>query len=156
MRPLLTAVVLILSAAVVLAEPLKPREGWEVFPTEKSYAELVSDVKKAIAANGLAVVTEAGPTDAAARRGVTIPGNRVIGAFNNEFAVDILTLSTAAMIEAPMRLYVTENPNGTATLAYKTPSIVFTPYFEEGGLELVELAAELDRRFAAIAGDAIK
>ncbi len=55
------------------------------------------------------------------------------------------------MIEAPIRFYVTENADGTATLSYKTPSAVFAPYIDEGGAELAAIAGELDAIFAAIA-----
>jgi len=55
------------------------------------------------------------------------------------------------MIEAPVRLYVTEQADGTAILSYKTPSHVFAPYLDEGGDKLIALAQELDQRFAAIA-----
>jgi uncharacterized protein (DUF302 family) len=123
-------------AAQTVAD-MAPRDGWEVLPTTKSYDDLVAATKDAVAANGLAVVT----------------GNRVIGAFNNVFAVRILEMSTAAMIEAPIRLYVTENTDGTATLSYKRPSTVFAPYMAEaGGLDAA--AAELDTIFAAIAAAA--
>ncbi|MEO0991408.1 MAG: DUF302 domain-containing protein, partial [Pseudomonadota bacterium] len=101
-------------------------------------------------------VTQAGPTGAAKARGITIPGNRVIGLFNNVFAVRILDLSTAAMIEAPIRMYVTEDLDGTATLSWKTPSHVFAPYFAEGGADLVAAASELDSLFEAVAQDALK
>lgn len=143
-------------AGLAQAEDLKPREGWEVFPTDKSYDTLLTDLKQAVTDNGMGVVTEAGPTETAAARGVTIPGNRVVGVFNNDYAVKMLELSTAAMIEAPIRFYVTENTDGTATLAYKTPTTVFFPYRKEGGIELVELAAELDSAFATIASEAVK
>ena len=102
----------------------------------------------------MGVVTQAGPTGAAKARGITIPGNRVIGLFNNVFAVNILNLSTAAMIEAPIRMYVTENADGTATLSYKLPSTVFAPYVGEDGPELATLASDLDTIFAAISQDA--
>ena len=78
----------------------------------------------------------------------------MIGVFNNDFAVRVLATSTAAMIEAPIRFYVTENADGTATLSYKLPSTVFAPYLDEGGADLAALAAELDRHFAAIAAQA--
>lgn len=147
------ALVLTLAAAASAAQAgeIEPREGWVVMPTEKSYDELVSAVKEATKAEEMGVVTEAGPTEAAAGRGVTIPGNRVIGVFRNDYAVDILNLSTAAMIEAPIRIYVTENEDGTAMISYKTPSAVFAPYAAEGGAELMQKAAELDGIFAAIA-----
>ncbi|MCE8554035.1 DUF302 domain-containing protein [Ruegeria pomeroyi] len=142
-------------ALPALAGDLSPRPGWAVHATAKTHAQLVEDTRVAITANGLGIVTQAGPTEAAARRGITIPGNRVIGAFNNDFAVRILALSTAAMIEAPIRFYVTENTDGTATLGYKLPSRVFAPYLDEGGDELAAIAAELDARFAAVAAQAI-
>lgn len=130
---------------------IAPRPGWNVMHGEKSYDDLVADTVAAARAVKLAVVTQAGPTGAAANRGITIPGNRVIGVFNNDFAVRVLRLSTAAMIEAPIRLYVTENADGTASLSYKLPSAVFAPYTDEGGEALIAIAAELDERFATLA-----
>ena len=142
----------------VLAFPLHaemaPRDGWSVLKSDKPYADLVDAVKASAKSNGMGVVTQAGPTGAAKQRGIEIPGNRVIGLFNNVYAVRILGLSTAAMIEAPVRMYVTENADGTATLSYKTPSHVFAPYFEEGGPDLEAAAAELDAMFAAVAAAA--
>ncbi|NOD92050.1 DUF302 domain-containing protein [Ruegeria sp. HKCCD4884] len=131
-------------------------EGWAVYPTDKPYSELVDDTKAAIKENGLIVVTQAGPTKAAAARGITIPGNRVIGAFNNDYAVRVLETSTHAMIEAPIRFYVTENEDGSATLSYKTPSFVFAPYASEGGQALADIATELDTKFQSVAQDAVK
>ena len=148
-----------LLAAAVALWPLNAvaqyaRPGWASQATEQSYDALLQAVVSAANAHGMAVVTQAGPTEAAAARGITLPGNRVIGVFNNDYAVRVLTLSPAAMIEAPIRFYVTENEDGTATLSYKTPSFVLDPYFEEGGEELAEIAAELDAIFAAIAATA--
>ena len=143
-------------APFAMAGDLAPRPGWAVHDSEKSYGDLVKSVRSAVKANGMIVVTQAGPTGAAAKRGITIPGNRVIGVFNNDFAVKVLGHSTAAMIEAPVRFYVTEDADGSATLSYKLPSHVFAPYMDEGGAGLVALAAELDETFAAIAADALK
>lgn len=149
----------LLSALCLLALPAwatEPLAGWAVYPTTKSYDQLVDATKTAIKENGLIVVTQAGPTKAAAARGITIPGNRVIGAFNNDYAVRVLETSTAAMIEAPIRFYVTENDDGTATLSYKTPVFVFAPYIPEGGAALSEIAEELDVTFQEIAESAVK
>ncbi|MEM8655584.1 MAG: DUF302 domain-containing protein [Pseudomonadota bacterium] len=153
MRAALIALALTLMPLAALAE-MAPRDGWSVTPTAKSYDQLIADVKAAAKANKMGIVTQAGPTGAAKARGVTIPGNRVIGLFNNVYAVNILNLSTAAMIEAPVRVYVTENADGTATLSYKLPSTVFAPYVDEAGPELATLATELDTIFAAIAQEA--
>lgn len=123
------------------------RPGWRSIATDKSFEDLAELVKDSASAVDLAVVTEAGPTEAAKKRGVNIPGNCVIGVFNNDFAVRILALSKAAMIEAPMRMYVTENSDGSATLSWKIPTAILTAYEDEGGDELIAIGKELDARF---------
>ncbi|MBY5934684.1 DUF302 domain-containing protein [Tateyamaria omphalii] len=155
MRLFLATLALILTTATAQAE-MAPRDGWSVTPTSKTYDQLIADVKAAAKANKMGVVTQAGPTGAAKARGITLPGNRVIGLFNNTYAVNILNLSTAAMIEAPVRVYVTENADGTATLSYKLPSVVFAPYVPEAGAELAALSDELDTVFASIAAEAVE
>jgi uncharacterized protein (DUF302 family) len=154
MRHLAFALALLPLAAVAQTPEVKPlaeRDGWRVIDSAKPYGAMVDAVKAATKANMMGVVTEAGPTDAAKALGVTIPGNRVIGVFNPKFAVRVLPLSTAAMIEAPIRFYVTEDADGSSTLAWKTPSFVFAPYMAEAGPELATIAAELDAKFEAIA-----
>ena len=144
----------VLAAAQAQAGSIAPRDGWAVRDTGQTYAELLGNLKAAVKAEGMFVVTEAGPTEAAKGRGITIPGNRVVGVYRNDYAVRALATSTAAMIEAPIRFYVTENEDGTATLSYKMPSHVFGPYLAEGGADLAAIAAELDAIFAAIAARA--
>ncbi|MEM7544272.1 MAG: DUF302 domain-containing protein [Pseudomonadota bacterium] len=129
------------------------RDGWSVTETTLTYEALLDRLKGAIKANKMGLVTQAGPTGAAASRGITIPGNRVLGVFNNRFAVRMLTASEAAMIEAPVRFYVTEQPDGTATLSYKLPSFIFQPY-EGDSPDVAAIGAELDVIFAQIAADA--
>ena len=146
----------VMLASAAWAADMAERPGWAVMPTEKAFAALVKDLSAAVKANGMIVVTRAGPTKAAAKRGITIPGNMVVGVFNNDFAVRVLATSTAAMIEAPIRFYVTENADGYATLSYKLPSFVLAPYADEGGAELVALAEELNAKFAAIAAEAVQ
>lgn len=142
-------------AAPVAAE-IFAREGWAIHTSTKDYQTLLADLKAAVKAQNMGVVTEAGPTGAAAARGITIPGNRVVGVFANDYAVQILELSTAAMIEAPIRFYVTEEGDGTATLSYKTPSHVFAPYVPEAGEKLSAVATQLDAVFSAIATAALR
>lgn len=148
------ALIFALWTGAALAQSVTPRDGWVVMPTTKPYAQLVKDVVAAVKANKMGVVTQAGPTGAAKKRGIDIPGSRVIGVFNNVYAVRIINLNMAAMIEAPVRMYVTENEDGTATLSYKTPTMVFTPYFAESGPDLGVAASELDVIFNTIAGAA--
>jgi len=154
MRALVLTLALLPFAAVAETPAVKPmadRDGWRVIDSAKPFGAMVDAVKAATKANKMGVVTEAGPTEAAAKLGVTLPGNRVIGVFSPQFAVRVLPLSTAAMIEAPIRFYVTEDADGTSTLAWKTPSHVFAPYAEEGGAALAGVAKELDAKFEDIA-----
>ena len=156
--PSILPALLFLSIALVspAQAEMAPRDGWWVGKTAKSHDQLIEDVRSAVTAHGFGVVTQAGPTGAARARGITIPGNRVIGVFNNDYAVRVLALSTAAMIEAPIGMYVTENTDGTATLSYKLPSTVLAPYMAEAGPDLATIAADLDVEFAAIAEAAVR
>lgn len=151
---LVVLVSLAMAMAGIAPAQVQPRDGWQVIDTDLGHAALLDQLLAAVAQEGMGVVTQAGPTGAARQRGIEIPENRVVGVFNNDFAVRVLALSTAAMIEAPVRFYVTEDADGTATLSWKEPSFVFAPYADEGGAELADIAAELDRRFAAIAARA--
>ncbi|QBY01014.1 DUF302 domain-containing protein [Rhodophyticola sp. CCM32] len=152
----LSLLFLILSTGFATAQSVDPRDGWVVMETDKPFETLLEDLSSAVSDEGFAVVTQAGPTGAARSRGIEIPENRVVGVFNNIYAVRILGLSTAAMIEAPVRFYLTEDEDGTATLSYKTPGFVFAPYMEEGGPDLAAAAAELDTSFLAIANAAVR
>jgi uncharacterized protein (DUF302 family) len=136
------------------AGPIAPREGWAVIATPHAYAALNARVDAAISRAGMGLVNAASASQGAAAQGITIPGNRVVGVFRNDFARRMLAASLAAGIEAPIRLYVTENADGTATLSYRLPSAVFAPYASEGGTALATLAAELDGIMRAIAADA--
>ena len=82
-------------------------------------------------------------------------GTQSVGIQSDEvrFAVRMLEASIPAGIEAPIRFYITENADGTATLSYKTPTAVFAPY-QDGGAKLREMAAELDVIFDKIASQA--
>jgi uncharacterized protein (DUF302 family) len=120
-------------------------------PTAHTFDVLLARVERAVERHGLAVVAKASASRGAAARGIRIPGNAVVMVFRNDYAVRMLEASVAAGIEAPLRLYLTENADGTATLSYRRPSAVFRSY---GHPELDRLANELDDLFGRIARDA--
>ena len=102
----------------------------------------------------MGLVTRASATVGAKSLSKTIPGNMVVGVYRPDFAIRMLKASVAAGIEAPIRFYITEDPtNGKATLSYRTPSSVFSPY---KNADLDAMAKELDVIFAKIAADATK
>lgn len=139
-----------------LAESSLDRDGWVSYKTSKSFKELNASLNSSIKANGMRRVTGASASAGAKGRGLTIPGNRIVGVYRNDFAIRMLEASIAAGIEAPIRYYVTENEDGTASLSFKTPTKVFSPYMEEGGDQLKELASELDALFGKIASEAVE
>ena len=141
-------------AAAAQAAPLAARPGWVIAPTPHAYGALVTRLEEAVKANGMAQVNAASASDGAKGAGFVIPGNRVVGVFRNDFARRMLAASVPAGIEAPVRVYITENADGTATLSYRTPGAVFAPYFEGAGDDLRKVAGELDTVFAKIVGDA--
>ncbi len=150
---MLRFVFVFLVAAILAVPALAVPDGTRVLPTIHTFNVLVQRLQQAVADNGMGLVSQASASAGAARRGVTIPGNYVAGVFRNDFAVRMLGASVPAGIEAPIRFYVTENADGSASLSYKTPTAVFAPY--DGGPELQALGAELDALFAKIAAQAV-
>ena len=130
-----------------------PVSGYHVMATPHGFAALVKRLNAAIKSNGMFAVSRASASAGASGRGITIPGNMIIGVYRNDFAVRMLEASIPAGIEAPLIFYVTENADGTATLSYRAPSATFAPY---GSAALDEMAGELDILFAKIAAAAIK
>ncbi len=133
------------------AQSINPREGWFVFPTQYSFKELENRTRAAVKKAPIVIVSQASASSGAHNQCIEIPGNRVIGVYRNDYARRMLAASVAAGVEAPIRLYLTENEDNTATLSYKTPSSVFAPYMNEGGEDLQTLATELDAIFLGIA-----
>ncbi|MGC1427124.1 MAG: DUF302 domain-containing protein [Albidovulum sp.] len=136
------------------AQGIAPRDGWVVVSTPHDFATMTERVVGAAKTATIAIVTQASASDGARSQGIEIAGNRVFGLFRNDYARRMLAASVVAGIEAPIRLYLTENSDGTTTLSYKTPTAVFAPYADEGGEALAALAGELDTVFAALVADA--
>ena len=147
--------VIVAAMAGVAHADVEEDDGWVVLLTPHSYQELIARVDRAAKDNKIAVVTRASATVGAKKAlNKTIRGNMVVGLYHPRFAVRMLEASISAGIEAPIRVYLTENEDGTATLSYKTPSYIFSPYLDEGGAELKALAEELDELFANVAEQA--
>jgi len=136
---------------VAAADNATPYAGTEVINTPHSYEALVGRLIGAVKDNKMGLVARASATVGAKSIGVSIPGNMVVMVYHPKYAVRMLKASVPAGIEAPIRYYITENEDGTATLTYRTPSSVFNPY---QNAELDEMAKELDVIFKRIAGDA--
>ncbi len=146
-----TLLALLLFAGSAFAENPTPHSGTQRIDTGQPFATYLEALEAAVQANGLGIVARACADCGAKTIGKTIPGNRVIMVFAPPYAVRMLAASVPAGIEAPLRLYVTERPDGTARLTYRLPSHTFEPYDVDA---LDALAAELDVVFAKIVEDA--
>mgnify|MGYP000361836616 CR=1 FL=1 len=137
----------------VMGGTVGAREGWVVIDTTYPFSELTGRLETAVKDQRMGLVTSASASDGAKAAGFQIPGNKVYGVFRNDFARRMLAANVAAGIEAPIRFYVTENADGTATLSYKKPTAVFAPYAQQAS-ELKGIAAALDAISGTIAESA--
>ena len=153
MRLVLFGLFIVLMAMPVRAENSTPYSGTKIVDTGQPFDAFIKKLTAVITANKMGLVGNACATCGAKNIGVTIPGNRVMMIFNPHFAVRMLKASEASGIEAPLRLYITEQPNGTARLTYRLPSHVFGAYKVPA---LDEMAKELDVIFARIVSQATK
>lgn len=151
----LTVWAIFAAVAVGFATPIHADglPGIQTLASPHDFAALVTKLEAAVIEHKMVVVAKASASQGAAARGVKIPGNAVIMVFRNDYAVRMLEASVPAGIEAPLRLYVTENFDGKASLTWRAPSAIFAPY---GNAPLDRMAHELDPIFAAIARDAVR
>ena len=124
-----------------------PYLGTKVIATSFTFGQLRNSLEAAIEKSGMYVVTSASAGAGTKRRGIDIPGNPVLSVYRNDFAVLMLKASVPSGIEAPLRFYVTENADGTATLTYREPSAVFRVC---GSADIDKMATELDAIWAEI------
>ncbi|MGQ0752129.1 MAG: DUF302 domain-containing protein [Betaproteobacteria bacterium] len=150
-RAVTCALPLVLLAIAPSWSQPSPLPGTHTLQTRHSFDILMERVEKAVVRHNMGLVAQASASRGAAARGVTIPGNAVLMVFRNDYAVRVLEASVPSGIEAPLRIYITENLDGTANLTYRAPSAVFAPYRSH---PLDELARELDVTFQNIARDA--
>jgi uncharacterized protein (DUF302 family) len=126
---------------------VKAQEGRITVTSTAPFARVAEALERAVTEEKMGLVCHANAQRAAVGRGVTIKGNQVLMVFRNDFAVRLLAADPAAGFEAPIRICVYENADGTATVSYRPPSIVFAPYQHP---EVQAVARELDGIFKAI------
>jgi uncharacterized protein (DUF302 family) len=116
------------------------------------FQDVVATLQKAVQDHKMVLVCEADAQKGAAARGVKIRGNRVLMVFRNDLAVRLLEAEPEAGFEAPLRIYVHENADGSTTVSYRTPSAVFAPYRHA---EVRAVATALDPLIKAIVDEAL-
>jgi uncharacterized protein (DUF302 family) len=147
------AVVSVLSLAIIAyAVPIGAQTARETAVVRAPFPKVATALEQAVTDHKMALVCHANAQRGAAGRGVSIKGNQVLMVFRNDFAVRLLAADPAAGFEAPIRIYLYENADGTATLSYVPPSVVFAGY---RNAEVQKIAAELDPIFKAIVDQAL-
>lgn len=145
----------VLLAAVALVIPAVPGTAQDARITLTSkapFSKVAGALETAIADQNMGLVCHANAQRGAAARGVKIAGNQVFMVFRNDFAVRTINAAREAGFEAPIRIYLYENSDGTATLTYIKPSAIFRTYPQP---EVGKVAAELDSIFEKIVAQAL-
>src|SRR5262249_13657001 len=129
--------------ASVISPPVTARaqEPRVTLKSTAPFARVAEALERAVTEEQMGLACPANPQAGAAGAGWTIKANRVLMVFRTAFAVRLLAAAPAAGFEAPIRIYVYENDDGTATISYLPPSVVLTPYRHP---EVQAVAGELD------------
>ena len=151
MRAVIVAA-LLAAGAVLAGAPAFAQDGRITAVSRAPFQKVVEALEQAVAEQKMALVCRANAQSGAAARGVKIKGNQVLMVFRNDFAVRLLAADPAAGFEAPVRIYLYENPDGTAALTYLPPSSVFASYAHP---EVKKVAAELDPIFKSMVDRAL-
>ncbi len=154
MRPtgaVIAAVVLTCNAWLT-AIPAHAQDARTTSVSRAPFQKVAETLERAITEEKMGLVCHANAQRGAAARGVTIKGNQVLMVFRPDFAVRLLAADPRAGFEAPIRIYLYENADGTATLSYLAPSAVLAPYRNP---EVQAIAAEFDPIFKAIVDRAL-
>jgi uncharacterized protein (DUF302 family) len=149
MRPTgaLLATVVLTCLSWLTAVPAHAQDARITAVSRAPFQQVAEALERAITEEKMGLVCHANAQRGAAARGVTIKGNQVLMVFRPDFAIRLLAADPRAGFEAPIRIYVYENADGTATVSYLPPSAVFAPYRNP---EVQAIAAELDPIFKAI------
>lgn len=148
---LFSSLLLPLAPPAAFAQSAPTLPGTRTVASSHGFDALAARLEKAIESNKMGLVAQASASRGAAARGMKIRGNLVLMVFRNDYAVRMLAASVPAGIEAPLRIYVTEEADGKTRITWRTPSAVFAPY---GSGELAAMARELDPVFEKIVRDA--
>lgn len=146
-------VVAMLAAVPTAAQTVLPFPDARSVASGYGFDETVNRLQAAVGANGMLLLSTASASQGAAGAGFKIPGNAVLFVFRNDFARRLLAESVAAGFEAPLRLYVTEVPGGTAVVAWRRPSGLFAAYRPAPA---VAIGTELDAVLEKIVADAVR
>lgn len=148
----LVALAVVPAVTAALLSHAAAQEGRVTVTSTAPFARVAAALPRAVADEKMVLVCHANAQSGAAARGLHIRGNQVLMVFRNDFAVRLLAADPAAGFEAPVRIYLYENADGTATISYVPPTVLFARYRHPA---VQVIARELDPIFKAIVDRAI-
>jgi uncharacterized protein (DUF302 family) len=118
----------------------------------RSFEDVLSSLRKEIEGAGLRVLNEIDPQKAVQGIGRSMGGLRLIFFFHPELVVRVLETDWTAMVEAPLKLVVTELPEGTVSIRMADPIAAFGRY---GNSALTSFGKELAETCQRIIGASV-
>lgn len=94
----------------------------------RSFDEVIARLRKEIEGAGLRLLHEIDPQKALQGIGQLIGGSRLIFFFHPKLVVRVLEMDWSAMVEAPLKLVVTELPDRTVSVRMADPVTAFGRY----------------------------
>lgn len=111
------------------------------------FEDVLTRLRSAIETAGLWVLHEIDPQKVLERGGHVIDPARQILFFHPDLMVRLLQANQAALLEAPLKLAVLQQPDGSVTIRWFDPAAAFARYRNP---VLAELGQDLARRCARI------
>ena len=111
--------------------------------TTLPFETVLTQLRQAIEAAGLWVLHEIDPQKVLQRGGHDIGPARQVLLFHPDLMVRLLQANPAALLEAPLKLAVMQQPDSTVTIRWHDPAAAFGRY---GHPALTELGQELAAR----------
>jgi uncharacterized protein (DUF302 family) len=115
--------------------------------TPLPFEEVLTLLRQAIKAAGLWVLHEIDPQTVLHRGGYDIGPARQILFFHPDLMIRLLHANPAALLEAPLKLAVMQQPDGTVTIRWHDPAVAFGRY---GNPVLTDMGQDLASRCARI------
>jgi uncharacterized protein (DUF302 family) len=106
----------------------------------RSFEEVLTRLRNEIQGAGLRVLNEIDPQKAVQGIGRSMGGLRLIFFFHPNLVVRVLETDWTAMVEAPLKLVVTELPEGSVSIRMADPATAFGRY---GNSALASFGSEL-------------
>jgi uncharacterized protein (DUF302 family) len=129
------------ASAVTFGEPgTAPASFQSSHLSTRSFDEVIARLRKEIEGAGLKLLHEIDPQKALQGIGQLISGSRLIFFFHPKLVVRVLETDWSAMVEAPLKLVVTELPDRTVSVRIADPITAFGRY---GNNALATLGKEL-------------